>query len=738
MRVLQAGTRGVVALVVVLLSAAPAGSASAAQRAPASAVPLQAAARQPATAEAVHDPASRQSRSRAGVSLVLQSIPKTVRPGSKIGISGYVQNHTGQQLTGVSVRLRWRSRPVNGRTELAQFASGSAPALVSATTAVPLSGPLAPGRQVKWKLETTSRDLSMNDFGVYPISIEVLNAATQTVVAQPTFLTFMPADQGRRPKPTEIAWVWPMIDRPHRTTGTTFLDDALEKDLAPTGRLGGLAQVAAQAGKSARVPLTWAVDPALLDDAREMSNGYTLKGVKDRKATKKPKSNVAGGWLANMKSMTDPYFTTPYADPDTVALVRQGMSGHLKSAYANAAVANDILGRSPATPVGWPVNGVARQQTLDAMAGNGTGTFLMSSEVLLSTAPQGYAADAITTLQTARGTKPTLVYDATLSDIVSGDTQSPGAAVLAEQRFLAETAMITAEMPNRPRTLIIAPQRRWNPKPKFAENLLSYTAKAQWLKEVPLSAIQKDTPIRRTFTGYPVGYDHNELGGTYLKNVREIATRANRFSGIFDQTPASNTYEQSVLRMESTYWRGRERRARAFRQTVGAAIDETIDKVHLVPNKRIGLSGNSGFIPITVANDLREGTVNVVLRVTSENPGRLEIGGGTAAGTAREWQLKLSPRQKETVKIPVEANANGYTNLSLELLAPQSKRKFGKDDDAAVSTVHTTGYGRMALRITGGALAVLFIGVAVRVLRAKRRNGAEESDGAEPGGHAGG
>jgi hypothetical protein len=722
-----------------LLSAIAVGPVSAAERPPPSTGRPQAAARQPGPPQAVRDPASRQSRGRASVTLVLQSItPKTVRPGSKIVIAGYVQNQTGQQLNGVSVRLRWRSRHMNGRTELAQYAAGSAPALISAAQPEQLSGPLAAGRQVKWRLETNPRTLGMSDFGVYPISVEVLNAGMQSVVTQPTFLTYMPAAKAEQPKPTQIAWIWPMIDRPRRTTSTTFTDNGLETDLSPTGRLGGLAQVAGQAAKSPRTPITWAIDPALLDDAREMAKGYTVKSTKDSKGTRKPKSKVAETWLAGMKAIGDPYFTTPYADPDTVALVRQGMSGHLKAAYANTTVATDILGRPPTTPIGWPVNGVARQQTLDAMAANGTGTFLMSSDVLLSPDPQGYTANATTTLQTARGTKGTLVYDATLSNIVSGDTQSPGAALLAEQRFLAETAMITAELPNRPRTVVIAPQRRWNPKPAFAEKLLEYTAKAQWLKEVPLSAFAKAAPVRRTFTGYPVGYEHNELGGTYLKIVRDIATRANRFSGIFDRTPDAITYERSVLRLESTYWRARDRRARAFRQTVGTAIDDTIDEVHLVTNKRIGLTGNSGRIPITVANDLKEGTVNVVLRVTSENPGRLEIGGGTRAGTAREWQLKISPGQKETVVMPVEANANGYTNLALELLAPEQKRKFGKDGEDGTITVHTTGYGRMALRITGGALAVLFIGVAVRVLRARRSNGAEESDGAQPGGHAGG
>lgn len=725
-------------MLAVLVGAGPTGPVSAAPQLP-SAAP-QAAPGQPGPPQAAHGRVLAQSRNRAPVSLILQSVtPKTVRPKSPISITGYVRGQSAQPLTGASVRLRWRTRPVNGRTELTQYARNSAASsLLSAGTYRPLAGPVTAGHQVPWRLDTTAPQLGMKDFGVYPIAVEVLNAAGQSVTTQTTFLTFMPSAKAAQPMPTKVAWVWPMIDRPRRTTDTTFIDDRLETELSPAGRLGVLSRVGEQGVKNNRTPITWAFDPALLDDAREMTNGYTVKNAKEPKGSKRPKSKVAEAWLNQLRLPNDPYFTTPYADPDAVALIRQRLTRHLNVAYGNMAVAKDIMGRAPASAIGWPADGVAGQQTLDRMAANGMKTFLMSSEALLSPEPQGYTGSATTTLQTSRDSRPTVVYDATISDVISGDTQSPGADVLAEQRFLAETAMITAEMPNRQRTIVIVPQRRWNPKPKFAEHLLDWTAHAPWLKDIPLSEVEKAPPTRRTFTGYPVGYERYELGETYLDHVEEIAARANRFAGIIETPDGGrpvNPYERSILRMESTYWRGRDRRARSFRLMVGAAIDSTIKQVHVVLNKRIGLVGNSGFIPVTVANDLKTGTVNVVLRVRSQNPGRLGIGGGTESGAGREWPLRIRPGLKETVNIPVEANANGYTILALELLAPQQKRKFGEDRSI---TVHTTGYGRMALLITGSSLAVLFIGVGMRVLRARRRNGAEESDGAEAGGNAGG
>jgi hypothetical protein len=718
-RVPRRCARAVAAGLIVLLSGVvPAGPASAAG--PLQTTTLVAAA--PDSPRPARGHATRQSHGKASVTLVVETVgPKTVRPKSRINVTGYVQNGSDQQISGLSVRLRWRSHPLTSRTELAQYAGAAAPVLPAVGTAKPLTGPFPAGGRMSWHLQATARQLGAIGFGVYPIAVEVVSAAGQPVVTQTTFLTFMPDAKNARPKPTGIAWVWPLLDRPRRTDDATFIDDRLEVDLAAGGRLDTLVSEA----RKSRTPVTWAIDPALLDDAREMTKGYTLKNAKQPKGTSRPKSKAAENWLNQVRTAGNPYFTTPYADPDAMALIRQKLARHLTVAYRNMKIAGEVLGRPPASGVCWPIGGAAGQQTLDSMAGNGCGTFLMSSDVLLPPDQSG-AAGATTSLEAAGRNRRTLAYDATISDVVSADVTAPGAALLAEQRFLAETAMFTAEQPSRSRTLVIVPQRHWSPTPAFAGDLLTYSANAQWLKAVPLSAIEKATPTQRTFTGYPAGLERHELGATYLKNVRDVATAAVRFSNIFD--PPANAYELAVLRMESAWWRGRDRQARAFRQTVDSALDGAISQVHLVTNKRIGLAGNSGFIPITVANDLKNRSVGVVLRVTTQNPRRLMIGGGTRVenGSGREWYLKIGPERKETVRIPVEANANGYTDLSLELLAPQPRRKFGQD---RFITVHTTGYGRMALLITGGGLAVLFLGVGARVLRVRRRREAEESDG---------
>lgn len=663
--------------------------------------------------------AARPVQARQPVGLVLTKVsPKSAGPTSRVELAGTVDNRSGQQLAGLSVRLRYGSRPLTSRGEVERYAAGAAAELPGAMAAQPLPQTAATGGRQNWRLTGTTKAMGMRTFGVYPVTVEVLNAARLPVVKQTTFITYVPAGPARTFRKTSIAWIWPMIDRPRRSSDTTFVDDRLETDLGPNGRLGGLVAAA----KGHRTPITWAVDPALLDDARAMTaaDGYALKPIRGGKPARRPRSATAKTWLSELRTASgkSPFFATPYGDVDGVALVRNRMAGHLKVAYRDSSLVSskDLLGRAPTSSIGWPVAGAADQPTLDRMAAYGSDTFLMSSDLLLPD-NQNVTADATTTLQTSKGIKPTVVFDAGLSEIVSRDTRAPGAGVLAEQRFLAETAMITSELPNQPRTVVVAPNRRWNPAPGLAKKFLDYTAAAPWMAEVPLDKITRARPQPRTFIGYQPTYERYELGPAYLKEVRKIAGRASTFGSILN--PPGTPYRQAVLRTESSAWRGQSTTAHRTREAVNGELTAESSKVRVVASRRYSLAGSSGRLLVTVANDLPDRAVDVQVNVVSRQQGLLRV--ANRAPDRFPKRLIIEPQKKQTLVIPVQFAANGDATVALELLTPEG-RQFG-----AVRTiqVRTTAYGKTAILITGSALAVLFVGVGVRATRARRRRKAQ-------------
>ncbi|TDC38648.1 hypothetical protein E1281_39050, partial [Actinomadura sp. KC345] len=680
--------------------------------------------------------ASAQARKQADVGLALTKVsPKTIRENSKIEISGVAKNRTDGRLGGLSVRLRYGTQPVSSRSQLDQFASARPQQLPNIGPQQRLANTAEPGATQNWKFKTSTRALQLNVTagtpGVYPVGVEVLDSAQQVVGGVTTFLTFMPK-QGNS-KPVAISWVWPLIDRMHRTDDKTFFDDQLTSDMSPNGRLNTLVDAAA----STDTPVTWGIDPALLDDAQRMAAGeYTVNPLGSGKPVQKGKSMVAAAWLAALKKALngDPYFTVPYGDPDVVALVRHKMTRDIDVAFddRNTGVATQALGRPADAHVAWPPHGAGGPGTLEQLSKNTLkdgGAFLMSSSQFQNP-PTGAPPNAATAIQTEAGKKDALLYDEKLNKIVSNGKAGP---LQTEQRFLAETAMIAAEAPNLQRTVVVAPDRHWNPAPGLAENLLQYTQDAEWLREMPLSKIESSGAQARTFNGYPDAFERYELGEAHLAQVRAVSRRAATFQSVLTND-INISHERALLRMQSVAWRVMPRRAKLVRNALADQVESDMQQVRIVTtkNKRVLMGGSSGKLPVLVENTLSNQSVKVRLVASSENSAKLQLG----ELDPEEAVIELQPGERAQRWIPAQAAGNGNFRVRLDLVIPDSGgRTLGSGETI---TVVTTGYGQLALLITGGGLAVLFVGVGVRAIRARRRRKAEAGgDGSTGVGPAG-
>jgi hypothetical protein len=651
----------------------------------------------------------RQPAPRPPVAVTLGSIRPAgyLRATSTLRVRGQIVNQSESTYQRVSVRLRFRPNPMTSRGELETYADGKGldppvpgqPRLISTS--------LPPGGQQGWSLAITARQMGLHRFGVYPISVEVFSAAGAVLGHQRTFVTYYPA--GTALQQTKVAWVWPLIDQPHRADDLTFVDDHLERLLGPGGRLSDLVAAA----KNTTTPVSWLIDPSLVDDASRMADtqGYTIKDGKD--TANRPQSVAALDWLRGLHGAVtagDRLIATPYADPDVMALADRRMSKDVKVATQEGARTLAAARLSGATSVAaLPPDGLADQATLSALVGSGSRTILLSSAILPDARPETFTPGPLVRKSVAGNEVKLLAYDDTLRKILGADTTEPGGSIVAEQRFLAETAMITGEAPQNPRTIVITPPRRWTPSAAFAKNVLTYTSKVPWLRPVPLSDAENGHVSGRTFQPEK---DSPGLGKNYLKQVRDLGIRINHFTSIFQ--PATSDFTLGIPRAESSAWNGQSSRGKSQRRTLELQLDHSVAQIKVL-NDDIRMAGRSGRTPITISNGLTRGTVIVTLHAYSQNNTRLRV-------NSVDRTLTLEPGHKDQVTLDMRASANGMAYVNLELLAPDG-RAFG---GAHVLRVNATGYGRTALLITGVSLAVLFVGVAIRVVR-RRAERAEES-----------
>jgi len=224
----------------------------------------------------------------------------------------------------------------------------------------------------------------------------------------------------------------------------------------------------------------------------------------------------------------------------------------------------------------------------------------------------------------------------------------------------------------------------------------------------------------RAFHGYSDDYEKFELGDVHLDQTRAIAKRAATFQAVMTG-PVKISYERAVLRLESVGWRTSPSRAKRARKELEDELRNDMHRVRVVPpkNRRVLMGGSSGKLPVLVENTLSDQSVKVRLVVTSENSAKLKLG----ELEPDDAVIELGPGERAQRWIPAQAAGNGNFGVRLDLQIPGAGgRTYG---DGETITVTTTGYGRLALLITGGGLAVLFVGVGVRAIRARRRRKAE-------------
>lgn len=420
--------------------------------------------------------------------------PQIARPGQQLTVQGVVSNGTRAAVTGLSVQLRSSPAPFISRGSLAEYAAGTLLAdLPVPGTQVRLRGGLAPGATRPWTVTLRVASIGMTAFGVYPLAAEA-DSDGLPLATDHTFLPFWPgaAAAGLAGR-LQVAWIWPLTGPPEQSACSLvdngLLDNNLASSLAAGGRLDSLL-TAGSAPAAASDDLTWAIDPSLVSSAAAMTKSYQTGGTATCSgATSRKASTAARTWLAGLQQVTaqQNFFVTPYADVDMAALAHAGMDTDIQRAYAEGrATAQAILGTAqrPAVPtssgsqgagsalaadgIAWPADGIADYGLLGSLAVNGVSTVVLNSTLMPPATTQDFTPSAITLTPDGVGAELHIALaDETLTQLLAAVPSAAavraagpagaGQEFTAQQRFLAETAMISAEAPALRRSVVIAP-----------------------------------------------------------------------------------------------------------------------------------------------------------------------------------------------------------------------------------------------------------------------------------------
>jgi hypothetical protein len=634
--------------------------------------------------------------------------PSYLTPGRPVQVTGTVLNDTEDVWGDAQVGMLASPDPLTSGSEIS--AAGQADPYddypgeqVLTTGTFDDIGDIAPGqsRSFSFTVPYDQLELAGTD-GVYWVGAELRvtdGEGLRGSVARS--LTFLPQVSEKAPEPVDLAVLWPLTAGVP-WNGQEFVNDSLSQQLEPGGRLRTLAELGASAGDR---PLTWVLDPAVLEAARVMSDGFIQQG---RRLARD--SDAATDAAALLRLLRGPLgnnvaLAVPYANPDVAALAHAEIRPGLRRTRRAADRVLDGLGIAHRVLL-WPAAGRADYGVVAAGKQFGADLSLLSRDTFADPPAASVVdvrADNPNRDNRGRSTRPSLVVDREESRL--GMRAQPEQSPLQwRQQILARTAVRSLFGGPARRSAIAMPSSSWWPDAAWRDADLFAGLQVPWLNRVSATTLA-DLPHPR-YTGeleYAESATKRELGPAMLNKIVKVRRTSRTLNDLLTDSAANRASTDKAFALSSsTAWRDDrstgQRVATDFLQTNRAMID----RIDLEAPNFVTLSSDSGRFPVSITNRLDE-PVTVELDVSARDP-RMTV--------APVEPVTLQRDQRVTVTVITNSRGVGITTLTARMLTQES-RPFGEN---ATFQVRTTQIGAVVWIVMAIGGAVLFIAAARRIL----------------------
>lgn len=649
--------------------------------------------------------------------------PLIPEDGDTLTVRGRVISTARTELTGVSVVLRRSAEPLASRKDVTDVAAstmtpdtGDPDAIAIDSTRQVVSEVLPPGGRASFSIRIPFADLGLTRDGTYVLGVEAEGREAGVDVQDVrkgvlrTFVPWYPTAGSVRP--VDLVWLWPLADWPARSASGVLLDNRTPTELSEGGRLDRLVNL----GNRYRTTVSWIADPALLETASDMTLGYQV--VVDGEVVIGDREQDARRWLTTLGAATDggALRTVPYGDIDATAVVRAGMSNDVVRAVTTGpGVAAASLGAIAPGGLYWAPFGRIDRSSANVLASAGVTSIVLSADAMPPTdSATAVSGEATTSLPTSFGALRAVLTDPGLTAVLSLPQRSASDVVTARQRFLAETALVATTLPadQTERTLVVAPDgMRWDPSASLIAPLLRATRSAPWLSSTTLDAVLAEpaSTTSRERGGYGQKARDAELSPAYMAQIARTADRLGSFTSIIDDpTGISEPYAAALLRAESAAWRTDTARGRELVDDIDRELADDIALVRVLSEGTITFSGDSGRVPVTIANDL-DRAVTVGLTLRGRPPLRLE--------SAPLTSIRIDAGRMASVDIDARVVGGDPLTVEVQLLDGQQE-SYGKP---ALITVSSTAYARAAAWVVAVAFIAILVFVVFGVTRRIRK-----------------
>lgn len=634
----------------------------------------------------------------------------------RLVVTGTVTNDSDEAWQAVNVHPLTSYDPMTTRSELAEAAASPPDTFIGERLFAPHTfapvGDLSPGDSARFRISLRADQLDVSGQpGVYWFGLQALGAdsAGRDSFADGRARTFLPLLPRHAPT-TSTAVVVPLRVQVRRDPTGSMLDASTwATDLATGGLLDRELRFAETAQGQ---PLTWLVDPAVLQAVDDLAHGNPplsygearppetspsaspspssgpTTGPEDPDSEVPVKDHTAAAWLARLETaMTgQSVLGLPYADPDVAALAAH-RPGLLRRARTLADATFRDFGITD-SPVVAPADGVI----------NRAGLRQIRPEDIVMLSDRGQDLDGSEWL--TRNGHELVFTDARAGSGGPGPTP-PFDALALRQRIAAASALRALHHERGPMVVVLP--SGWDPGTEWRKaHFFSVLGGLPWLQ---LASVTPDGTVP-TWTHrlpYPRSAAHQRINRRTMTAARHLTSTGETLSEVLaTSNDVSARVTGAALGGVSYHARDAQHVARQQLSELDRTLRASLAKISVAGTDFVTLSGGSGVVIVSLVNGLQV-PVTVGLQARSDSP-------GVRIDTPKPAQVGAG--QRTTVRLGASSRAVGVHQISLTPIS-ETGRHLGTP---LVFTLRTSDVGRWIWVVLGGGGALLAFAIARRLV----------------------
>ena len=515
------------------------------------------------------------------------------------------------------------------------------------------------------------------------------------------------------PSNIDVACIWPLTLGIHRNTDGVFFDGVLEDAVAGgNGGTGAIAGLTALGKKFPAWRFSLAVEPVVLSQLRDMSDGYSrlddAGAVQQVGADAEPAKNAAAA-LSSLKDLvaaqTRDVLVTPYAGPSMVVLANKGWRDGLEQVQLGKQVTQQILG------LGGTLSGAYASDldiTTDSLASYGEASIdhVVVSSFVAADLTEALPAGAVTARARDRDNqRVTLVF---------ADEQVQTLVAAAPWDISHFYAGLAAELASGPRDALVItpPPGSVVPPADYLQAVGEALQRFSWIRTVTIAdLVRAHSPgtrpilLDRSSTASP-GYIAQGMQASVAaahQAVQDIADAAGSGRELVEKA-------QALLYTAESAWWSRPDTSPSV-ASVGLLYAE---RARTLAEAELGQITTSGFRSTGVTG--RRGTVGLLVDNATTYPVKVEIRLEPEGLTLRGGNTLQVEVQPGRTQIPIEVTkTKGASRLQATLAAGTHTLGVASHSIRFVTVVTFIPWAAGAVVVIAGLVA------AVLMLRRRRR-----------------